>query len=554
LSFKNLNLIEPLLKALDNEGYTTPTPIQEQAIPIILERKDLLGCAQTGTGKTAAFALPLLQLLCEDAAGITEDTRPGGHRPIRALVLTPTRELAIQIDESFAAYGKFTGLKHTVIFGGVPQHQQVQALQKGVDILVATPGRLLDLIDQRYVNLQHIRYFVLDEADRMLDMGFIHDVRKLLTKLPAKKHSLFFSATMPPEIQKLANTILVNPSKVEVTPASTTAETVQQSIYFVEKKDKRSLLLHVLKDGSIGTALVFTRTKHGADKVAQGLVRAGIRAEAIHGNKSQNARQRALENFKTRHTRILVATDIAARGIDIDDLTHVINYELPNVPETYVHRIGRTGRAGASGTALSFCDQEETEYLRDIQKLIAISIPVVNDHPHVMHASLSYRPPVAATSAGREGSNNGRRNGGQGNGNGRREQSNNGRRESGGSGYGRREGGDQRRDAGHGRRDGNQQRRERPVQPVNAGDHPMETAEQRLERIERQPEPMAKRPEVTAKRPERVMRQPETKRPEPGVRRAEPEVKRAEPQRDKSLPDETNFPFRVNRSEGDEKW
>jgi len=376
---------------------------------------------------------------------------------------------------------------------------------------------------------------------------------------------------MPPEIQKLAGTILVNPSKVEVTPASTTAETVQQSIYFVEKKDKRSLLLHVLKDGSIGTALVFTRTKHGADKVAQGLVRAGIRAEAIHGNKSQNARQRALENFKSRHTRILVATDIAARGIDIDDLTHVINYELPNVPETYVHRIGRTGRAGASGTALSFCDQEEGEYLRDIQKLISRPIPVIEDHPHVMHASLSYRAPVAGTSApaGRDGSNNGRRNGGQGNGherrspsnNGRREQSGSGmvRRESGGSNNGRREGGDQRRDAGQGRRDGNQQRRERPVQSINAGDNPMETAEQRLERIERQPEPMAKRPEAAAKRPEPITRKPEEKRHEPEGRRTEPEVKRAapqraEPQRDKSLPDETKFPFRVNRSEGDEKW
>jgi ATP-dependent RNA helicase RhlE len=572
LSFKHLNLIEPLLKALDNEGYTIPTPIQEQAIPIILDRKDLLGCAQTGTGKTAAFALPLLQLLCEDTAGITEETRPGGHRPIRALVLTPTRELAIQIDESFAAYGKYTGMRHTVIFGGVPQHSQVQALQRGVDILVATPGRLLDLIDQRYVNLQHIRYFVLDEADRMLDMGFIHDVRKLLTKLPAKKHSLFFSATMPPEIQKLAGTILVNPLKVEVTPASTTAETVQQSIYFVEKKDKRSLLLHVLKDGSIGTALVFTRTKHGADKVAQGLVRAGIRAEAIHGNKSQNARQRALENFKSRHTRILVATDIAARGIDIDDLTHVINYELPNVPETYVHRIGRTGRAGASGTALSFCDQEEGEYLRDIQKLISRSIPVIEDHPHVMHASLSYRAPVVGTSAatGRDGSNNGRRNGGQGTGNGRREQTSNngrrdpsgsgmGRRESGGAGNGRREGGDQRRNADHGRREGNQQRRERPGQSINASDNSMETAEQRLERIERQPEPVTKRPEVAAKRSEPITRKPEVKRPDPEVRRSQPEVKRAEPQRaepqrDKSLPDETNFPFRVNRSEGDEKW
>ena len=429
MSFKHLNLIEPLLKALDNEGYTIPTPIQEQAIPIILDRKDLLGCAQTGTGKTAAFALPLLQLLCEDTAGLKEETRSGGPRPIRALVLTPTRELAIQIDESFAAYGKFTGMKHTVIFGGVPQQSQVQALQRGVDILVATPGRLLDLIDQRYVNLQHIRYFVLDEADRMLDMGFIHDIRKVLTKLPQKKHSLFFSATMPPEIQKLANTILVNPLKVEVTPQATTyKKTVQQSLYFVEKKDKRSLLLHILKDSDIPTALVFTRTKHGADKVAQGLVRAGIRAEAIHGNKSQNARQRALENFKSRHTRILVATDIAARGIDIDELTHVINFELPNVPETYVHRIGRTGRAGASGIALSFCDQEEKEFLQDIQKLIARPIPVVEDHPHVMHASLSYRAPVVASSvASRDGSGNGRRDAG-GSGNGRRDQPGSGNR------------------------------------------------------------------------------------------------------------------------------
>ena len=545
MSFKHLNLIEPLLKALDNEGYTIPTPIQEQAIPIILDRKDLLGCAQTGTGKTAAFALPILQLLCEDTAGITEETRPGGHRPIRTLVLTPTRELAIQIDESFAAYGKYTGMKHTVIFGGVPQHQQVQALQKGVDILVATPGRLLDLIDQRYVNLQHIRYFVLDEADRMLDMGFIHDVRKLLTKLPAKKHSLFFSATMPPEIQKLANTILINPSKVEVTPGSTTAETVQQSIYFVEKKDKRSLLLHVLKDGSIGTALVFTRTKHGADKVAQGLVRAGIRAEAIHGNKSQNARQRALENFKTRHTRILVATDIAARGIDIDDLTHVINYELPNVPETYVHRIGRTGRAGASGTALSFCDQEEGEYLRDIQKLISRSIPVIEDHPHVMNASISFRPPVVVTSAatGRDGSGNGRRNGGQGNGNGRREQSgsNNGRREGSGSGMGRRESGGS----------GNNGRREGVRRPAPA-ERQQETADK-----EKRAMPMQGHEAQTPRKPEIKRAAPEVRRAEPEVKRSEPqrpEPQRPEPQRDKSLPDETNFPFRVNRSEGDEKW
>jgi ATP-dependent RNA helicase RhlE len=419
LSFQHLNLIEPLLRALNDEGYTIPTPIQEQAIPILLERKDLLGCAQTGTGKTAAFALPLLQLMCEDAANPSDATQRGGPRPIRALILTPTRELAIQIDESFAAYGRYTGLRHTVIFGGVPQNPQVQALRQGVDILVATPGRLLDLCDQKLLNLRDIRYFVLDEADRMLDMGFIHDVRKILTKLPAKRHNLFFSATMPPEIQKLSGSILVNPSKVEVTPVSSTADTIQQSIYFVDKKDKRSLLLHVLKGSEIPTALVFTRTKHGADKVAQGLARAGIRAEAIHGNKSQNARQRALENFKSRQTRILVATDIAARGIDIDELTHVINFEMPNVPETYVHRIGRTGRAGASGTALSFCDLDEKEFLRDIQKLIARQIPVVEDHPHVLYGGISADAPTASAVSNGNGQS-GRNNGGRGNNDGQR--------------------------------------------------------------------------------------------------------------------------------------
>jgi ATP-dependent RNA helicase RhlE len=382
LSFQDLKLIEPLLKAVKEEGYTTPTPIQAQAIPIILSRKDLLGCAQTGTGKTAAFAIPMLQLLCEDASRITSETGLRAHRPIKALILTPTRELAIQIGDSFSAYGRYTGMEHLVIFGGVPQQPQVQSLRNGIDILVATPGRLLDLMDQRYIHLKDIAYFVLDEADRMLDMGFVHDVKKVIAKLPQKRQSLFFSATMPPEAQKLSASILVNPAKVEVTPVSSTAETIQQSIYFVGKKDKRSLLLHVLKTQSIPSALVFTRTKHGADKVAQGLTRAGIRAEAIHGNKSQNARQRALLNFKSRQTRILVATDIAARGIDIDDLTHVINFELPNVPETYVHRIGRTGRAGASGSALSFCDAEEKEFLRDIEKLIGLKVPVINDHPH----------------------------------------------------------------------------------------------------------------------------------------------------------------------------
>ena len=426
-----------------------------------------MGCAQTGTGKTAAFALPMLQLLCEDAANPAANDHRGGPRPIRALILTPTRELAIQIDESFEAYGRYTGMKHLVIFGGVPQQPQVQGLQRGTDILVATPGRLLDLCDQKLLDLRNIRYFVLDEADRMLDMGFINDVRKVLTKLPQKKHSLFFSATMPPEIQKLAGSILVNPSKVEVTPVSSTAETIQQSVYFVEKKDKRSLLLHILKDEAIPTALVFTRTKHGADKVAQGLSRAGIRAEAIHGNKSQNARQRALVNFKNRHTRILVATDIAARGIDIDDLTHVINFELPNVPETYVHRIGRTGRAGASGTALSFCDGEEKEFLRDIQKLISRQIPVVEDHPHVSYGGISVdaAPVVASVAPGNSGHGHSGRN------QGRSGQQQGGRRNPGNGNQGRQ----QQRNPGNGNQGGVQRnnqpggrppRREQPAQQL----------------------------------------------------------------------------------------
>ena len=376
--FQDLKIIEPILRALKTEGYTTPTPIQEQAIPILLQQKDLLGCAQTGTGKTAAFAIPILQLLYQDRLQHKE------QKTIKALILTPTRELAIQIDESFAAYGRHTGLKHLVIFGGVSQNPQVDALRRGVDILVATPGRLLDLMNQRYINLEHIKMLVLDEADRMLDMGFVHDVKKIIAKVPARRQTLFFSATMPAEIQQLANTILTKPEKVEVTPVSSTADTIQQSLFYVEKNDKKSLLIHLLKDKEIKTALVFTRTKHGADKVVKDLTRVGITAEAIHGNKSQNARQRALTNFKNRTTRVLIATDIAARGIDIDELTHVINYELPNIPETYVHRIGRTGRAGASGIALSFCDQEEIPFLKDIHKLISKQIPVVEDHPYPM--------------------------------------------------------------------------------------------------------------------------------------------------------------------------
>lgn len=380
MTFQNLNLISPILKAVESEGYHTPTPIQERAIPLILAKKDILGCAQTGTGKTAAFAIPILQLLSE----MPEEAR--GRKNIKALILTPTRELAIQIEESFKAYGKFLDLKHLVIFGGVPQKKQTDALRNGVDILVATPGRLLDLMEQKFVHLQHIKMFVLDEADRMLDMGFVHDVKKVITKLPAKRQSLFFSATMPTEIVTLADRILVNPSKVEVTPVSSTANTIKQAVYFVDKKNKRNLLLDLLQDQSIRSALVFSRTKHGANKIAQDLNKKGIVTEAIHGNKSQNARQLALGNFKSGKTRILVATDIAARGIDVDNLSHVINYELPNIPETYVHRIGRTGRAGANGIALSFCDHEEKAYLKDIHKLIAKNIPVVGEHAYPMEA------------------------------------------------------------------------------------------------------------------------------------------------------------------------
>ncbi len=372
--FKDLQLIEPILKALETEGYSAPTPIQEQAIPVVLTGKDLLGCAQTGTGKTAAFAIPILQLVYHS---IQNGNRA---KSIKALILTPTRELAIQIDESIAAYGRYLYLKHQVIFGGVSQVPQVNALRNGVDILVATPGRLLDLMQQGYIRLHDINFFVLDEADRMLDMGFINDVKKIVAKLPEKKQTLFFSATMPTEIEKLASTLLHQPAKVEVTPVSSTAEKIEQAVYFVEKDQKKHLLVHLLKNSNTPTALVFTRTKHGADKVVKDLVKSGISAEAIHGNKSQNARQRALTNFKSGNTRILVATDIAARGIDVDQLSHVFNYELPNVPETYVHRIGRTGRAGASGIAISFCDTEEREYLKDIQKLIKITLPVVKGH------------------------------------------------------------------------------------------------------------------------------------------------------------------------------
>ena len=368
MNFKDLNIIPPIMKAVTQAGYIQATEIQHQTIPHILKGNDVIGCAQTGTGKTASFAIPILQLLQE---------KPTSKRSIRTLILTPTRELAIQIEENFKTYGKFLGLNHLAIFGGVPQGKQITAIKKGVDILIATPGRLLDLIGQGYINISEIEILVLDEADRMLDMGFVHDVKKVLTKVPAKRQTLFFSATMPQEIRKFAQSILNNPKEINVTPVSSTAQSVKQSVYFVEKTEKLDLLIHILEDSSINRSLVFARTKHGADKLVKQLVKTGIYAAAIHGNKSQNARQKALDDFKNSRIRVLIATDIAARGIDIDELPHVINYELPNVPETYVHRIGRTGRAGAQGVAISFCDSEEKKELKNIQKLIGFSMPVI---------------------------------------------------------------------------------------------------------------------------------------------------------------------------------
>jgi len=377
MTFKELDIVAPIQKALEAKGYTHPTPIQEQSIPILLKGTDLLGCAQTGTGKTAAFAIPIIQQLYLDPA------IKKGPRRIKALVVTPTRELAIQIADNFTDYSEHTGLKNTVIFGGVKQGSQVDKLKRGVDILVATPGRLLDLINQRFISLRDVEYFVLDEADQMLDMGFIHDIKKLLAKLPPKRQSLFFSATMPENIKQLSNTILHNHEKVSVKPQQATAEKVEQAIYFVKKSDKSKLLITLLQDKPNDSTLVFSRTKHGADKVVKILAKAGISSAAIHGNKSQNARQRALGAFKDGKLNVLIATDIAARGIDVEDLSLVINYDLPNIPETYVHRIGRTGRAKASGIAVSFCDAEERAYLRDIQKLINQQVPVIEDHDYV---------------------------------------------------------------------------------------------------------------------------------------------------------------------------
>ncbi len=378
MTFKEIGIVEPILKALQEQGYTHPTPIQEQSIPILLRGKDLLGCAQTGTGKTAAFTIPILQQLY---LAKKENTQKG-TRKIKALIVTPTRELAIQITENFKVYAKYTGIRSAVIFGGVKQGGQKEALQRGVDVLIATPGRLLDLMQQGIISLRDVEYSILDEADQMLDMGFIHDIRKIISKLPAKRQSLFFSATMPPAILDLSKKILGNPEKVTIKPKQATAEKVEQSIYFVAKKDKISLLIHLLETELLSSTIVFSRTKHGADKIVKKLGKAAIEAKAIHGNKSQNARQQALKNFKKGVIKVLVATDIAARGIDVDELSFVINYDLPNIPETYVHRIGRTGRANASGIALSFCDMDERAYLKDIQKLIGQKIAVVKEHPY----------------------------------------------------------------------------------------------------------------------------------------------------------------------------
>ncbi|MHB1154677.1 MAG: DEAD/DEAH box helicase [Eubacteriales bacterium] len=377
MNFKELNIIPSIAKALNNENYILPTPIQEQAITPILEGRDLLGCAQTGTGKTAAFAVPILQLLSETSA-------EKGRQNIRSLILTPTRELALQIFESFRTYGQYTNLRYGVIFGGVSQKPQEIMLKNKVDILVATPGRLNDLISQRLVDLSFVEIFVLDEADHMLDMGFIIDVNKIIAKIPKKKQTLLFSATIPAEISKMADSILINPVKIAVTPVSSAVDVIEQFLYYVDKKNKTDLLLHILQNNNVSSALVFTRTKHGADKVVRYLAHQNINAQAIHGNKSQNSRQLALDNFKKKITRVLVATDIAARGIDIDELSHVINFDLPNIPETYIHRIGRTGRAGLGGTAVSFCDIDEKEFLVSIEKLIGKPIPPVGNHPYPM--------------------------------------------------------------------------------------------------------------------------------------------------------------------------
>ncbi|MEG0808117.1 MAG: DEAD/DEAH box helicase [Alistipes sp.] len=388
MTFQDLQLIQPIMRAVEEKGYTQPTPIQEQAIPPVLAGRDLLGCAQTGTGKTAAFTLPIIQLLASTP-------RKRGVRVIQALILTPTRELAIQIDECCRDYACHTDINHCVIFGGVNQNPQVRQLQRGVDLLIATPGRLLDLMNQGYISLNAVRFFVLDEADRMLDMGFIHDIKRLLPKLPKEKQTLFFSATIPDSIRALTDSLLRDPVHVSVTPEAPVVDTISQTLYFVEKSKKSDLLINLLRRSSEGSVLVFSRTKHGADKIAKTLDKAGIASQAIHGNKSQNARQRAMTDFKSGVCRVMIATDIAARGIDVSELPLVINYDLPEVPETYVHRIGRTGRAGCTGAAFSFCSEDERLLLRDIEKTIGMGIPRGNSEPNSFGAIAA--APAAAT-------------------------------------------------------------------------------------------------------------------------------------------------------------
>ena len=386
MTFKKLNLIAPILQALEREGYEVPSPIQTEAVPLLLAGRDLLACAQTGTGKTAAFAIPILQILYKQRIKSLQKRKP------QALILTPTRELALQIFQSFQSYGRYTGLKAAVIFGGVSQNPQVKSLRDGTDILVATPGRLNDLIGQNLCDLSNISMFVLDEADRMLDMGFIHDVKKIIARLPEVRQNLLFSATMSEEIAALASSFLNNPVTVQITPAYSTVDTINQLVYFVDKDRKAPLLIELLKDKTIVSALIFSRTKHGANKICKTLNTAGITADVIHSSKSQTARQRALIAFKENKVRVLVATDIAARGIDVEQLSHVINYDLPNEPETYIHRIGRTGRAGLSGVAVSFCSFDEKPYLKDIQKLIKKEISVISDHPYPMRISERIEP------------------------------------------------------------------------------------------------------------------------------------------------------------------
>lgn len=410
-TFADFGLNEPILKAVTDAGYTIPTPIQAQAIPLLLEGRDLLGCAQTGTGKTAAFALPILHRLAQQKRHLE-------RRQVRVLVLTPTRELAVQIHESFNTYGKHLRLKTAVVFGGVSQNIQVRATAGGVDVLVATPGRLLDLINQRFINLSQLEVFVLDEADRMLDMGFIHDIRKIMALLPAKRHTLLFSATMPGEIRTLASSLLNNPARVEVAPQASTAAQITQSVMFVDRNDKRRLLQHVLGQKDASRAIVFTRTKHGANRIVEMLSGWGVSSEAIHGNKAQGARQRALHAFRGGRVRVLVATDVMARGIDIDDVSHVINYDIPNESESYIHRIGRTGRAGASGVAISFCDAEERGFLRDIERLIGFPIPVAMDQPFHSEAALHSQNSSKSLRHGYKGNQKNSRGGGGGRGKG----------------------------------------------------------------------------------------------------------------------------------------